>query len=230
MATIKGQNLRIYIANKCVGASTSCSLHCVANVEAISTKDDEGDFVRNQVVSLSWDATVDALVTNGKYDEATLNTGIVFPGSGGEAFYSDHAFTVHPGETISINSAEAYVGFATASSPLTPMEAGANEYTNEGTTALTIYALSDTENAEVNVYITDPERTDAAALITAMQTKQPVAVKLATTTGRSNLKEDVLLLSGSAIIADMSLTAQNRTTSTYSLQLTGTDDLNIEEE
>ena len=79
---------------------------------------------------------------------------------------------------------------------------------------MTVYALSDTENAEVEVYITDPERTGAQQLIAAWKNKTIVGVKLATTNGRNNIKEDTLLLIGTAIINDISLVAANRTNST----------------
>ena len=230
MGTIKGQRLRLFINNVCVAAATSCNMHLVSQVESSSTKDTEGDFDEQSVVGLNWDASVDALVTNGRYEEATLNTDTEFPGSGGSAYYSAHAFTLQAGETIEIGSASASVGFATASSPLTELVSQTNSYTNEGSAAMTIYALSDTENAEVEVYITDPERTGAQQLITAWKNKSVVGVKLATTNGRNNIKEDTLLLIGTAIINDISLVAANRTNSTYTVQLQGTGELATEEE
>ena len=230
MGTIKGQHLRLFINNVCVAAAKSCSLHLASVLEDSSTKDTEGDFAEQSVVGLNWDASVDALVTNGQFEEATLNTDTEYPGSGGAAYYSAHAFVLQPGETIWINSADASVGFATASSPLTDLYSQSNSYTNEGSSAMTVYALSDTEDAEVEVYITDTERTGAQELIAAWKNKTIVGVKLATTNGRNNIKEDTLLLIGTAIINDISLVAANRTNSTYTVQLQGTGDLATEEE
>lgn len=57
MATVKGQNLRIFIGNgnsKPIAAALSCELSVQMNVKQYSTKDDTDDFARNEVVSLTW--------------------------------------------------------------------------------------------------------------------------------------------------------------------------------
>lgn len=59
----KGQYVRLMMGNKCWAAAMSCTLHISAQVEESSTKDtDEGSWVDNDVVGLSWDANVEALV------------------------------------------------------------------------------------------------------------------------------------------------------------------------
>lgn len=63
MATIKGQNLRVMVGGKCIAMATSCTFHISAQTESASTKDDANDFEVNEVVSLSWDASTDSLVT-----------------------------------------------------------------------------------------------------------------------------------------------------------------------
>ena len=63
MATIKGQNLRVLVDNKCIAQATSCTFHIAARVEESSTKDDTGDFAQNEITGLSWDASTDSLVT-----------------------------------------------------------------------------------------------------------------------------------------------------------------------
>ena len=69
MATIKGQNLRVMFdsgdpetPNACVAASTNCVVHVSAQVQESTTKDNENDWVENEVVGLNWDVQVDALV------------------------------------------------------------------------------------------------------------------------------------------------------------------------
>ena len=69
MATIKGQNLRVMFdsgdpetPNPCVAASTNCVVHLSAQVQESTTKDNEDDWVENEVVGLNWDVQVDALV------------------------------------------------------------------------------------------------------------------------------------------------------------------------
>ena len=76
MATIKGQNLRVLVDNKCIAQATSCTFHIAAQVEESSTKDDTGDFARNEITGLSWDASTDSLVTltdNGTNGEITTD-------------------------------------------------------------------------------------------------------------------------------------------------------------
>ncbi len=63
MATIKGQNLRVMIGDKCIAMATNCTFHISAQVESASTKDDANDFEVNEVTGLSWDAQTDSLVT-----------------------------------------------------------------------------------------------------------------------------------------------------------------------
>ena len=63
MATIKGQNLRVMVGNKCIAMATSCTFHVAAQTESASTKDDANDFEVNEVTGLSWDASTESLVT-----------------------------------------------------------------------------------------------------------------------------------------------------------------------
>ena len=66
MATVKGQNLRIFLGNGSsapIAAALTCSLQIQMNVQDRSTKDDEGAWARNQVASLAWNVKVNAAVT-----------------------------------------------------------------------------------------------------------------------------------------------------------------------
>ena len=72
MATIKGQNLRVLVGGKCVAMATNCTFHISAELQDSSTKDDTGDWQKQEVTGLSWDAQTDSLVT------------LVDNGSGGE--------------------------------------------------------------------------------------------------------------------------------------------------
>lgn len=64
MATVKGQNLRIFVGSRAIAAALECSLQVQLNLQAFSTKDDEGAFTKNRVVSVSWTATANAVVTD----------------------------------------------------------------------------------------------------------------------------------------------------------------------
>ena len=73
MATVKGQNLRIFLGNgdsKPIAAALSCELSLQMNVKQYSTKDDETDFANNQVVSLTWSMKAQNVVTDVAYVEA----------------------------------------------------------------------------------------------------------------------------------------------------------------
>ena len=63
MATIKGQNLRVMVGDKCIAMATSCTFHVSAQLEDSSTKDSVGDFQEQEVTGLSWDAQTESLVT-----------------------------------------------------------------------------------------------------------------------------------------------------------------------
>ncbi len=70
MATVKGQNLRIFVGGKPIGAALECQLQIQVNVTPYSTKDDEGAWTKNRVVSLQWSVTANAMVTDIDYVEA----------------------------------------------------------------------------------------------------------------------------------------------------------------
>jgi hypothetical protein len=69
MATIKGENLRIFLRPKgaptgyrAVAAATTCTLHCTLQVEEDSTKDTVDDWIEQSPVGLNWDIQTEALV------------------------------------------------------------------------------------------------------------------------------------------------------------------------
>ena len=69
MATVKGQNLRLFVGSRAIAAALDCQLQLQLNVTPYSTKDDEGAFTKNRVVSLQWSVTANAAVT----DDAELD-------------------------------------------------------------------------------------------------------------------------------------------------------------
>ena len=70
MATVKGQNLRIFVDGRAIGAALECQLQLQLNVTPYSTKDDEGAWAKNRVVSLQWSVTANAVLTDIDYVEA----------------------------------------------------------------------------------------------------------------------------------------------------------------
>lgn len=62
MATVKGQNLRLFLNNKVVAMATTCSMQLQAVVREVSHKDIEGGWVEQMVVKLNWTVTSDCVV------------------------------------------------------------------------------------------------------------------------------------------------------------------------
>jgi len=68
MATIKGQNLRLFMGNgngqmSVIAAAQQCQLTISLEVKQISTKDDTDDFARNVALKLSWNVNANGVVT-----------------------------------------------------------------------------------------------------------------------------------------------------------------------
>ena len=71
MATIKGENLRIFLKKsgtapvvfpRAVAAATNCTLHCAMQVQEDTTKDTVDDWIEQEPVGLNWDVQTEALV------------------------------------------------------------------------------------------------------------------------------------------------------------------------
>ena len=63
MATVKGQNLRLFIGGIVVAASKQCDLNVRLDVQESSTKDDTGDWASQMVVRLGWELRANGVVT-----------------------------------------------------------------------------------------------------------------------------------------------------------------------
>ena len=63
MATIKGQNLRLFLTNVVIAAAQQCQLSVRLDVKQISTKDDTDDFAQNIALKLSWSVSANGVVT-----------------------------------------------------------------------------------------------------------------------------------------------------------------------
>lgn len=60
MSKIKGQNFRLFIDSDPVPEATNCQITMTGNTEDVSTKDTEGLFNQEDVVSTAWQAQVDS--------------------------------------------------------------------------------------------------------------------------------------------------------------------------
>ena len=133
MATIKGQNLRIFLNNVVIAAAQQCQLSLSLSVKQISTKDDTDDFAQNLALKLSWSVSANGVVT------------------------------------------------------------------------------------------IDPNRNDPSTLMDRIG--QTVRVELATASGEQNSELGSQMLAGDAIISDVQIQATNEEESTYSVQLTGKNNM-----
>jgi len=61
MSKIKGQNFRAFYGGSAIAAATSCTVTLTGNTEDSSTKDTEGMYNADSIVSTSWSIQVDTL-------------------------------------------------------------------------------------------------------------------------------------------------------------------------
>ena len=71
---MEGQNLRVFVNGKCIAVAPSCQFHVAAATEDSTTKDSEGMWKHQEVVSKSWDVSADALYDPEAADENTAIT------------------------------------------------------------------------------------------------------------------------------------------------------------
>ena len=73
MATLKGQNLRVYAGQSVIGMATNCTITLTNNTDDASTKDDVGMSSKPITTSKSWQVQVESLNVS---DVATMLTAI----------------------------------------------------------------------------------------------------------------------------------------------------------
>lgn len=126
MSKIKGQNFRLLVGGGVVPEATNCSITITGNAEDTSTKDTEGFYSKDTVVSTSWQAQVDSYDAEPSSLQAlvtTFNAGQPVPvgwdqtsGTGnataasanfsrsGNALLNDLVFTFNDRQTCSVSS------------------------------------------------------------------------------------------------------------------------------
>lgn len=139
MATLKGQNFRVYVGDSVVGMATSCTVTLTGNTEESSTKDDLSNASKPEITSKSWQVQVESLDVSDvsamltaiknltpftlRWDEASTTdnqTGLKAAfGRTGTAYLNDVTFNFNDRENASKS-----LQF-TGSSPLTAIASGA---------------------------------------------------------------------------------------------------------
>ena len=228
MATIKGQNLRLVINDKCVAGATSCSLHVAAQTEDSSTKDDTGDWQKSDVTGLSWDAQSDAVMLT---TETTPTVRHEVGDAEIEDGYLEVNFQLHPGEELTevtnVMSVEYEMSIMNASTRELYSE-GFQNTTTEDIDVMLVYT-SETEGAigDYDVTITNLFGNQLGTLTDYMKTKRPVTLRMDYTRGVLNRETVTRLVEGDALITDISVNAGNRQNTTFSCKFTGTGELEI---
>lgn len=73
MSKIKGQNFRLLVSGAAVPEATNCSITLTGNTDDSSTKDADGFFTQETVVSSSWQAQVDTYDAEPSSMQALVN-------------------------------------------------------------------------------------------------------------------------------------------------------------
>lgn len=240
---IKGQNLRLFIGDKCVAAATNCSLNVSANLQDATTKD-SGEWAESICTGVSWEASVEALVTEGWNPQRNLPTeGWASPKLIDDEpyFYGSTGFSmiVPANQTLVVEGfTQNGYGFAILNTNGTAVLA--ENTTGAGTTTYTSGATGTnvkiawrhgepTGNAWVRFGLENDAKY-AEDAVDAISNGQRVRVKFATTNGAKNRVEDEVLKEGYAYIQNLQITAQVNNLSTYTCNLVGDGELETPED
>jgi len=107
MAVVKGQNLRLFLNNKVVAMSTTCSMSLQAVVKEISHKDIEGGWTENGIVALNWTIESESVVCSSVAYGFTVDQ---LEGMVGQVFQID--FAIAGGEHNATRGSMLMSGFA----------------------------------------------------------------------------------------------------------------------
>lgn len=257
MTKIKGQNLRLSVgsrnAEKCIAAAQSCSVHLAAQVGDVTSKDSDGAWTENEILSFSWDASVDALTadntvasiqTPSDSDDLTeVPLASIEGATGSSAYYIQNglsSITLRPNETITTQQhVQCPIAILKHLGNSEYEEIVYNDgllpemtYTNKTDSDMTIaYAFANAELIEdddtIDITITDNDAVFLDTLKGYMASKTLLNVLFGVTVGTKNRSMDEMIATGTAYITDINITAANRQNSTYSCQLTGVGELNF---
>lgn len=219
------------IGGKCVAGATSCTMHIAAQTEDSCTKDDTGDWARNEVSGLSWDASTDALMLSTEASPQTRheNGDIDLKGGLFEAY-----FFLHPGEeltdVVNVTGDDDYEMNIYDNYTKATLQRGFINETTEDIEVMLLYSSeTDGKIGDWDAVITNVFGNQLGTITNAMKAKRAVTVRFDYTRGTLNRETVTQLLEGSALITDVSVTAANRQNTTFSVQLTGTGELTMTE-
>lgn len=223
MATIKGQNLRLTVAEQCVAKARTCTVHIAMQSESSSTKDDDGDWENNTIVGMSWDASCEAEVST-NYNKVSLH-------QAGTDIYRSDLIHMKKGEIIAI-----IVDGATSSTKSALYDADGTKLGNipynvglqyTATADMDIYFECNEPRTVSYMDVSETTAVTTETLFSYMESKVSGEVTFDYTGGNHNRETEKVILRGQAFITDISIQAQNRQTAVCTIQLTGTGELEI---
>ena len=275
MATLKGQNLRVYAGQSVIGMATNCTITLTNNTDDASTKDDVGMASKPVTTSKSWQVQVESLNVSDvatmltaiknltpfslRWDEASTTdnqTGLVSTfARAGQAYITDATFNFNDRE-YSAKSLQfsGTGGISAVASGTTTTVLPAGSYTkgqfvrlflsDDNTAApskviaaaktLALHVSVTVENAttkdtEGEWQIQEPTAISYATvqdqaladIETIYVTGTPVKWKIANVSGQNNRTASSTIVSGSAVLTQLTINAANRQNATYDAQLTG---------
>ena len=227
MATIKGQNLRVLLGGRCVAAATSCTLHVAMQTEDSSTKDDDGDFATVNPVGLSWDVSVDALVTDGKFSSGEVKCTDPLINVTGFPWHNMSPISLKDGDVLSVTTSTATAKLAILDASKAALVTGnaGQSVSYTATANTTVYVACSVKTATVKYAAEDAG--ENAEGIMDMMGNTPVVLRLSYTNGVRNRNETTQILQGNANLTDYSLTAANRQNAVFTAQFEGTGELKL---
>lgn len=228
MAIIKGENMRVFVEDECVAASTSCNVNVALQVGESDTKDDVEDWMIQEPLGHNWSADVDAMVDLQPDQQGEIvcngdNTGFGYRG--------DHTLLMEKGDGIYIvganPSAEVSILVLT-SQGFSQRAHGTGNCHYKATDDLEVYVASTVEGDTLTYQMGDTAGS-IYNFLAQVQLGTPVTVKFSKTVAGTHRNRDVetVLLQGDAIVSSVKMNAQVQEITTYQVQLTGTGPLTI---
>lgn len=218
---MKGQNLRIFLDNRVVAASTNCNLHLNMQTQEVASKDDADLYTRILPVSLSWDCTVDSLVVDTTRVYEYVIDGARVSINGKVYYKSIRSYDLPPRHTVYVigNDDVAIISGSTI------LASGnkSTSYKNTGSTPVTVYVGHTDALSAAAVAVDDSGAWSIAELIDEMLATNGIEVAFSEAGGLHNreLSSSDIAYTGMANITDITLNAAKGNLPTFSAKLTG---------
>lgn len=231
---LKGQNLRIFVDDKCVAAAQSMNLNISADTQETTSKDSTGAWSEYECTGLKWDASVDALVVSDKIVVTDNDFTLPISTDVGTAYCCPHDFILDSGDTFYFRGKGYHVCLYEKRTNNTWLEVKeinmsidwvSESYLNVSLGKKTLRIGSTSPDPTNAIEFTDDGERMVDLLNNIKGSNTPVAVKFARTNGYKNRTAGTVLCEGTALITKLSVNAQVKNNSTFSCELVGVGEL-----